>query len=241
MRAKWTVFAGVSIVFTLAGCGEIAVQDGRFAGPEVDLPASSLDLQRLIDDARDGGVIDVPLGRYVRARPLILAARKDLHIAFAPGTQVRIADTELNVIEISDCQNVRISGCRARHVAPLAQYNCHGSVLSIRDSKDIQVDNCELNGCGAIGVNARNVQKLKVSNCHIHHNTFNALYLDSCDDVALVGNIIEDNANSLTTYTCGEVILSDNLVQRNGGYWQTARRAGVMSTTRPAGPGPSAR
>ncbi|MCG3178316.1 MAG: hypothetical protein BIFFINMI_00642 [Phycisphaerae bacterium] len=234
MRKQLTVLAGILfITAAVSGCAEVAIQGGRFAGPEVDLPDSDLNLQRLINEAKDGGVVEVPLGCYVLTKPLTIARRNDLHIAFAPGTQVRVANTDLHVIEMTDCQKVRISGVRARHVTPLAEYNCHGSVVLVRDSKDVMIFNCELNGCGAIGVNARNVQKLQVINCHIHHNTFNGLYLDTCDNVELIGNIIEDNANSLTTYKCGEVILSDNLVHRNGGYWHEALRPGLTPATQP--------
>lgn len=233
MRNYCTAAAFIVLTAALAGCTHHVAGQGRFPGREVDLPLSKVDLQSLLDRARDGATVQPPLGRYVLSRPLTIAQRKNLHIAFAPGTQVRVASTDLNVIEVTDCQAVRISGCRARHVAPLAEYNCHGAVLRIHNSKGVQIDNCELNGCGAIGITANGVQELAVTNCHIHHNTFNGLYLNACDEVSIVGSIIEDNANSVTTYKCGEVIMSDNLIQRNGGYWQKARSPGLTRTTQP--------
>ena len=93
MRIKLAALAGLLLISAFTGCAEVAVRDGRFAGPEADLPISSLDLQRLIDQAKDGDVVEVPLGRYLLSKPLAIAGRKNLHIAFAPGTQVRLADS----------------------------------------------------------------------------------------------------------------------------------------------------
>lgn len=234
MRTRLSVPVGILLLVAVTGCTGVGVmQQGRFTGPEVDLPLRDADLQRLVNEAPDGGVLEVPLGRYVLSQPLTIAGRKDLHIAFTPGTQLQVTDPDAHVIVIDGCNRVRISGVRARHVTPLTEYNCHGSVLLVRDSKDIMVFNSELNGCGAIGVNARNVQKLTVVNCHIHSNTFNGLYLDSCEEVAVIGNIVENNANAVTTYKCGEVIMSDNLIHSNGGYWHEARRPGLAPTTQP--------
>jgi hypothetical protein len=100
-------------------------------------------------------------------------------------------------------------------------------VVSVADSKPVRIENCELNGCGAIGVSARR-STISITNCHIHHNTFNAFYFESCKEVLVVGNIIEHNANTLQSYRCEEIIFSDNLVRDNGGYWQSARQPGLL-------------
>jgi hypothetical protein len=203
------------------------VKDGRFPTPEKDLPLQTLDLQKLVNDTPDGKVVSIPLGRYVLKRPLTIARRHELHLSFAPGTQLRVENTDVDVIRIEACQKVKISGCRARHVKPLPQYECHGSVIAVQDSSEVRVENCELNGCGAVGAWARKVNGLKVVNCHIHHNTWNAFYLESCKKVAVVGNIVERNANYLQAYDCQELIFSDDLARDNGGYWQKARAPGL--------------
>jgi parallel beta-helix repeat protein len=164
---------------------------------------------------------------------LTIAGRNNLHVAFVPGTQVRVEDTAVAVIVIEDCKNVKVSGVRVRHVKPLPEYRCHGEVVLVTGSDNIRVENCELNGCGAIGVKA--VQSSAgIANCHIHHNTFNAIYLHSCVGISVIGNIIEDNGNTLQAEgKSGDILWSDNLVRDNGGYWQETRKPGLRSGTEP--------
>ncbi|MBN1553878.1 MAG: right-handed parallel beta-helix repeat-containing protein [Phycisphaerae bacterium] len=224
----------------LGGCAspETDVQGGRFEIPEKDLPPRSADLQKIINDAPDHGVVVIPLGRYELSSPLTIQGRKNLHIAFTPGTQVRGTNVNEAVVSILDSQDITLTGIRARHVKPLPTYNCHGPVLQIKDSRNVRVENCELNGCGAIGVSARS-STLTIRNCHVHHNTFNAFYFNSCDEVSVIGNIIENNANTIQAYRCGEILCSDNLVRDNGGYWEESREPGITArpqqpTTQPA-------
>ena len=207
------------------------IRQGRFAAPEADLPLQKVDLQELINNTPDGGVVEAPLGRYVLSTSLTIAGRNNLHVAFVPGTQVRVDDTAAPVIAIENCKNVKVSGVRARHVKPLPEYRCHGEVVLITGSADIRIENCELNGCGAVGVKA--VQSsAHIANCHIHHNTFNAIYLHSCVGVSVIGNIIEDNGNTLQAEgSSGDIQWSDNLVRDNGGYWQETRKPGLRSDT----------
>lgn len=227
-----------SLMVGMCGCAPTAVREGRYETPEVDLPLRTIDLQQRVDGTPDGETVRVPLGRYELARPLNVNRRNNLHLAFAPGTQLRCGDTDQAVIAVKGSGGVTISGVRARHVTPRTEYNCHGPVISVQDSRAVRVENCELNGCGAIGVSARQ-SSLTITNCHIHHNTFNAFYFESCEDVSVVGNIIENNANTFQAYRCGEILWSDNLVRNNGGYWEKSRQPGLSpdgkTPSQPAG------
>jgi hypothetical protein len=224
----------VAMVYALlavwaAGCGSepTTIREGRFETPEVDLPLQTVDVQRLVNEAPDGGTVTIPLGRYVLTKPLKINRRNNLHVAFTPGTQLRCTNTDQAVIAMEGCQGLTLSGVRARHVTPLETYNCHGPVISVLDSRAVRIGNCEINGCGAIGVSAQR-STLKITNCHIHHNTFNAFYFESCEEVSVIGNIIEDNANTFQAYRCGEILWSDNLVRNNGGYWEKPREPGLL-------------
>jgi hypothetical protein len=221
-------------VIGISGCASesTAVREGRFETPEVDLPLQTADVQRLVDDAPDGGTVNIPMGRYVLSGPLTIRRRRNQRVAFTPGAQLRCANTDEAVIAIEDCQGLTLSGVRARHVKPLASYNCHGPVVSVSNSRDVRIENCELNGCGAIGVSARR-STLSITNCHVHHNTFNAFYFESCDEVSVIGNVIEYNANTFQAYRCGEILWSDNLVRDNGGYWETPHRPGLQTGGKP--------
>jgi hypothetical protein len=229
------------LALVTVGCGEpdpnapakVNPRNRQASGPQEDLPVRKINLQRLVNEAADGTVVEIPSGRYLLSSPLTLARRKNLHLAFHPGTQVRLADVNADIIVIDDCRNIRITGVHARHLKPLKEYQCHGSVLRINNSRNVRIENCELNGCGAVGVMAKQ-SSLSIFNCHIHHNTWNAIYLYSCPEAVVVGNLIEDNANTLqASGQNGEIDFSDNLVRRNGGYWRKPRKPGLLPTTQP--------
>jgi hypothetical protein len=227
-----TIVSMVAVIM-LTGCGPEAglIEGGRYASPEIDLPLQKLDLQRLIDEAPDNSVVDIPLGRYVLSETLRIQGRRGLRIVFARGAQLRCTDVNATVISIAGCHDVEVSGVRARHVEPLAGYMCHGAVVRIDDSADVRIDNCELNGCGAVGVSAHN-SIVRITNCHIHSNSFNAIYLDECQ-VDIIGNIIENNANTLQAHRCDQIVWSDNIVRNNGGYWIEPVQPGVRTTDGP--------
>lgn len=101
----------------------------------------------------------------------------------------------------------------------MEEYECHGAVLRIKDSEYVKIINCELNGCGAIGVAGYNSKNIIVRNCFIHHNSFNAFYFQGCAKVIIQSSIIEDNANFIQMYDIESLEMRDNVLRRNGGYW----------------------
>jgi hypothetical protein len=204
---------------------ETGIECGHYVRTNRPLPLNPINLQKLVNDAPDSTQLSPPYGRYILSTPLVISGKEDTVFAFVPGTQIHIADTDSNVIDIVNCRNITVSGVRARHQNPLSEYECHGAVVSIRNSTNVHIDGSELNGCGAVGIIAA-TSKIKVTNCHIHSNTFSAVYLDSCS-ASFIANIIEDNANGIQAYDCSEILWSDNLVRNNGGYWSEASEPGV--------------
>lgn len=228
------VFAEVGSVDPLIIDKDIQVVEkmGRYPLPEKDLPLSDKSLQQIIDEARPGSVVKIPLAQYVLIKPLKITDKKQVHFAFAPGSQVRGLDPHRDVITIEKCENIKITGMRARHVAPLKAYECHGSVVTILDSKAIHIDNCELNGCGAIGVNAQE-SHITITNCHIHSNSlFAFVFYDTKAKVA--SNIIEKNDGMLQAYNCKFMDFRNNLIRENGSDWKRKIKPGLVGDSEPA-------
>lgn len=87
-------------------------------------------------------------------------------------------------------------------------------MLCVRNSKDVTIDQCELNGCGAIGVEATG-SSLAITNSHIHSNSVSAFTFDTCT-ADVTGNIIENNAAVGLQGVESEVRSSDNVIRNNG-------------------------
>ena len=223
----WMRFArvGVTLGILLAGVALTGCQPGSPDGPErpapapAKLPASKVSIQSLIDAAKDGQAVHVPRARYVSRKAVLIKGRKGLRIVCEKGTQILVTHTYECVLSVVESQDVRIENAFLSHVKPREEYACHGSVVRISDSKSVSVFNCDLNGCGAIGVAANDSRDITVKNCLIHHNTFNAFYFQGCEHIRVLGNIIEDNANLFQMYRVNDVEWRDNVVRRNGSYW----------------------
>ena len=180
-------------------------------------------LQPIIDDAPTNGpqTITLPAGRHVLHKGLVIDGRDSLTLIVPSGTEILVDDVNAHVLTISNSTNISIQGGLWQHLKPLTTYQCHGSVLWITHSSDIVVQHATLRGCGAVGVNAHNVNRLTVKSCAVLNNTFNGFYLDRCVEVRIWDNIIENNANTLQAERLFDLEMSGNLIRNNGGYWRT--------------------
>lgn len=190
-------------------------------------PESTLNLQELIDKTPDGGTVTIPLARYVLSDGLRVHNRTNLTISCAPGSQILVDDISADVLEIANSTDIRIEGAFLRHLKPLPEYECHGDVLKMRGSENIVVENSELDGCGAIGVAVWQSRNIKVKQCLIQNNSFNALYFEGAENVHIADCVIQDNANLFQMYRSQDVQMSGNIIRRNGGYWEEPETPGL--------------
>ena len=133
--------------------------------PEPEREVADVDLQALIDQTGDGGEVRLAPVRYVLAEGLRIDGRRRLTLRGAAGTQIMVNNVNADVVRIRNSADIRISDLLLRHVEPLREYDCHGDVVAIVDSRDIAVVNGELNGCGAIGLSAWNSDDILVQDC----------------------------------------------------------------------------
>ncbi len=135
------------------------------------------------------------------------------------SVSLRIEDVNVPVISINNSKRIWLEGLMLSHVKPLTEYQCHGAVISVDQSSYVAIVSCHLNGCGAVGVNARETNNLKVKKCEINNNTFNAIYIDNCKEVQIFDNNIHDNKNTFQVENSGSIIIWGNKIGGDGGYW----------------------
>jgi len=127
-------------------------------------------------------------------------------------TEPRYAD----VLHFADSNNVTVKNIIAGHTEEPS--SCAGAVLAFERTKNIQVEGCELFGCGTLGVTAWDCENLlttgsKIYDCSLGAvqltNTYNAqvdsceifecrgyyglLSVDHCEEVALTNSSVHDN------------------------------------------------
>lgn len=96
----------------------------------------------------------------------------DYHLVVSPS----YAD----VIQFFNCDNIRITGVKMGH---LKTGGCVGSVLHFITSKGIELSNCDLYGCGVIGLELESVNNIKVSRSYIHDCSSELLFMENCNQV----------------------------------------------------------
>ncbi len=206
----------VALVCTSCHGPHKATQAGK---PATTAVTQAVDVQRLIDEAEDNGLVQVPTGRYVLPKGLTVTNRKGLRIVFKKGAAILVDDVTQNVVSIIDSEHISIENAKLGHLTPLAEYECHGNVVDVRDSTNVRIQSCDINGCGAVGVFARGSSGIVVEGSHVHRNTFNAFYLHGCRGVRIERNVVEHNANFMQAYEVDDLQMSHNVIRDNGGYW----------------------
>lgn len=215
------VSAGCSATNSPSGASPRAAESSA-ASSEPKLPRPRIDLQPLLTAAKNGATIHIPHGEYVIEKGLTIEDKSDLLIVADGGANIFLTDVTQDVLAIAQSRKITIRNLHVRHLKPLQEYECHGAVLRVSRSQDVRVQNCDLDGCGAIGVAADDVAKLQVQDCHIHNNTFTAIYLSRCQEVQIYGCRIEDNRHFLQTLEVDDLQMGDIIANRNGGYWRDA-------------------
>lgn len=179
-------------------------------------PKHSSQLPEMLSKLQPGDSVIFERGVYDLERSLILSDQSDLVLRAEGKVELVLRDLESAVIELRHCERIRIQGLRARHLEPNSEYECEGAVITVRDSQQIAVKDCQLNGCGAAGVYATETRDLVVLNNILFRNTFAAVWLYNSS--ALVqGNRIHSNAAEVITTGECDVTLVGNQVKNNSG------------------------
>lgn len=61
---------------------------------------------------------------------------------------------------------------------------------------------------------------LRIASCDVFPCEYNAFSLDCCGVVLIQSNVVEDNGNFIHTYRAAGLRMRDNVLRRNGGYWE---------------------
>ncbi len=165
---------------------------------------SAQEIQKAIDKSQKGDVLLLKSGVYSVKYGLSIAYKEDLTIKGVGNVQILLDDPEDAVIEITKSSNIYVINIRASHKEPVkdpstqdSPYVCTGHVITIEESKNVNILNCELNGCGTVGVAIYSSKKVLVNKCYIHNNSHAAIKLSNTKNINISQNRIENNKTVL--------------------------------------------
>ena len=84
------------------------------------------------------------------------------------NAEIRIDDSFADVLSFSSCENITLKGLTVGHTANIGDYDCDGDVINIASSQNIRIENCNLYGCGAIGIDSWRSENINVDSTKIY-------------------------------------------------------------------------
>lgn len=122
----------------------------------------------VFEEMGSGDTVVIRKGVY-KTESFVIREKQDIVIL---GEEAELLGIEPygTVMSLYGCQNIVLSGLRMRHELGAQWEVCFGGVLEIGDSQNILVINCEMNGCGAIGLDVYSSSGVVCTNSSIHHN-----------------------------------------------------------------------
>lgn len=86
-----------------------------------------------------------------------------------------------DVLTFENCANIYVANLTVGHTQEPGY--CMGGVLHYINSQSILVENCDLYGCGTMGVNGGNSLDIQVYNCYIHDCSVSGVEFTECKNV----------------------------------------------------------
>ncbi len=167
------------------------------------------DLQSAVNDAPDGGTIILDAGKYSTEGTIELKGKFNLTIKGEGKVEVITTSQWNDVITISESENIQLENLTLRHDIPVNDY-CSGMVINMYNVKDIKVINCDVNGCGWLGLYAYKLDTLLVKDCYFHDNFEFALSFDGEGKNVRIENCRIDQNGGGVSPDWSQDIQSDN-------------------------------
>lgn len=156
--------------------------------------ATQADIQELFDNLNSNTTLNLKNKIYYLDKPIVISDKSNF-VLNGNGCKLIMKDKQEDVIYVRSSNNITLKNFKATHIEPEGPIGCTGSVIQVYNNQNINIENCELNGSGIIGVVAYNTKNLNVANNYIYNNSkYGVLYDTECS-VELTGNKFEDNGD----------------------------------------------
>lgn len=146
----------------------------------------------LVEQAPSGTVIYFQAGEY-KLESFFLYKKSNL--ALIGGGDVRFSGyrPDANILTLQYCTNILIHNITLSHLRRTERDSCTGDVISVRESEDISIYDCDLNGSGIVGVRLKNVSNIFMFGNTFHENSSWALHAWDSESITLMNNLLFQN------------------------------------------------
>lgn len=112
------------------------------------------------------------------------------------GSTIIQRNSNADVIRVEGGSQVVLKNFKATHTEPSGPIGCTGSVIQVYNSRNMTIDNCQLNGSGIIGVVAYDATMLNVTNCYIYNNSQYGILYEGSTSIGITNNRFDDNGDT---------------------------------------------
>jgi len=186
----------IFILLFLGSCSPLIVN--------VDTGAKYKTLKEAIDNVNEGDSLVIYPGKYIDSS-FIYLGKDYVKIVGIGKPQLLCTSMQENVLWVQS-DHILIKGIKASHIKPDFWANCTGNVFALDNANDVVIENCEINGCGRIGVYMFSAKGVVLKNNWIHNNSLCAVQLDDLnlftetdkyiEYVKFINNRIMNNGNT---------------------------------------------
>ncbi len=157
----------------------------------VVLASGLYDLSKAADYGKTGGEYYSWVESY-DGPELSLNGVSGLTLKAAEDAEVTISAVPryADVLYFDSCSNIVLEDLTLGHTQEPGQ--CAGGVLNFDNCENVLINDCELFGCGIMGVQAAHCRTLHVTDSHIYDCSYGAAYIESCRDVLFDDCEIDD-------------------------------------------------
>ena len=120
-----------------------------------------------------------------------------INMTIEGNAEIAADDIYAAVLSFENCGKITLDGITAGHTEYFEEYQCEGSVLKFSYCQQITIKNCNLYGCGAIGINAVSTSDLYADKTNICDCSYCAVYLFYSQNIRLNECNIYDNSRTV--------------------------------------------
>ncbi|MFI5362367.1 MAG: right-handed parallel beta-helix repeat-containing protein [Elusimicrobiota bacterium] len=166
-------------------------------------------VQAAVDAALDGDRITIAPGQY--PEHVTISGKNNLSLVGEGDVTIQTDDPGSVVIAVEKAHGLLLKGLHGVHVSP----GCWAPVVTVNDSEDVTVENCDLNGSGTGGVFAESSKNVKVLGNNIHKCTSTGVSLRNVERAEIRDNLIESSQGGISLNGSSDVDVKANTVAKN--------------------------
>lgn len=218
MKRLFTALLCLAVMLSFAACGSTAKPAETGDNTVTDADAVSVGtVTEFLDAIAPGATIKLAAGTYNLTEAkgfggknvsdyyrwenlgdgsqaaLVIEDVEGLTIGGDEGAEIVTECSWANVLRFNHCDGLTVKNLHVGHTEQTEA--CEGGVISLINCDDVSIENCDLYGCGTMGVDANQCWNLQVTGCSVHHCSYGGISLYSGKHVFI---------GDCSVYDCGQ-------------------------------------